>query len=76
MFFASTQEYRMSRNSAMQARALTTAEYGMNSILTAGVGNWNPWNTATNGLVATKGYAPNKAASTRCGSRRWTMGNF
>jgi hypothetical protein len=53
MFFASTQEYRMSRNSAMQARALTTAEYGMNEIMRKGV--WDPkWNTGANGLLATK----------------------
>jgi len=53
MFFASTQEYRMSRNSAMQARALTSAEYGMNAILVKGV--WDPtWNSAANGLLATR----------------------
>jgi hypothetical protein len=57
MFFASTQEYRMSRNTALQARALTTAEYGMNSILTSG--QWNSaWNTAANGLVGTTVYQP------------------
>ena len=60
MFFASTQEYRMSRNTALQARALTTSEFGMNSILTVGAGNWNPaWNTAANGLVGTIGYTSN-----------------
>src|SRR4051812_10364462 len=57
MFFASTQEYRMSRNSAMQARALTTAEYGMNNVLTTG--QWNPaWNTAAAGLLSTVVYSP------------------
>jgi hypothetical protein len=57
MFFASTQEYRISRNSAMQARALTAAEYGMNSIMTPG--QWvSTWNTAANGLLATKTYTP------------------
>src|SRR6476661_8796860 len=57
MFFASTQEYRISRNSAMQARALTAAEYGMNSSMTAG--QWvSSWNTAANGLLATKAYTP------------------
>ena len=60
MFFASTQEYRMSRNTALQARALTTTEFGMNSILTVGPGNWDPaWNTAANGLVATNFYSTN-----------------
>ncbi len=57
MFFASTQEYRISRNSAMQARALTAAEYGMNSVMTPG--QWvSTWNTAANGLLATKTYTP------------------
>jgi hypothetical protein len=60
MFFASTQEYRMSRNTALQARALTTSEFGLNSILTVGAGNWDPaWNTAANGPVGTIGYASN-----------------
>src|SRR5206468_12852908 len=62
MFFASTQEYRMSRNSALQARALTTAEYGMNFVLTRGSvaqGHWDPaWNTAGPGLRATIGFNP------------------
>jgi hypothetical protein len=57
MFFATTQEYRISRNSAMQARALTAAEYGMNSVMTPG--QWvSTWNTAANGLLATKAYTP------------------
>jgi hypothetical protein len=57
MFFTSTQEYRISRNSALQARALTTAEYGMNSIVTTG--QWQPgWNTGVNGLLGTTVYSP------------------
>lgn len=57
MFFASTQEYRMSRNSAMQARALTAAEYGMNAILQSG--RWNPaWNTAATGHLADTVFVP------------------
>ncbi|MEP7065328.1 MAG: hypothetical protein ABI889_04780 [Gemmatimonadota bacterium] len=62
MFFASTQEYRMSRNSALQARALTSAEYGMHLVMTQGTlpGHWDPaWNTSANGLVATLGYNSN-----------------
>lgn len=52
MFFASTQEYRISRNTAMQARALTAAEFGLNRVMTAA--QWqSAWNTATNGLLAT-----------------------
>lgn len=57
MFFASTQEYRISRNSALQARALTAAEYGMNSVMTAG--QWqSAWNTSPNGLLATLSFQP------------------
>lgn len=57
MFFTSTQEYRISRNSALQARALTTAEYGMNSIVSPG--QWQPgWNTGVNGLLGTTVYSP------------------
>jgi Tfp pilus assembly protein PilV len=60
MFFASTQEYRMSRNTALQARALTSSEFGLNSILTVGPGNWDAsWNTAPNGLVGTNFYSTN-----------------
>jgi Tfp pilus assembly protein PilV len=61
MFFASTQDYRISRNSAMQARALTAAEYGLNNVTTSG--QWNPvWNTATNGLLATQSFLPGDGA--------------
>lgn len=61
MFFASTQEYRISRNSAMQARALTAAEYGLNRVTTSG--QWNPvWNTDTNGLIATQSFLPGDGA--------------
>lgn len=57
MFFTTTQEYRISRNSAMQARALTAAEYGMNYIMQSG--QWvSSWNTASNGLLATVAYSP------------------
>ena len=34
MFFASTQEYRMSRNTALQARALTTSDTPSSTIVT------------------------------------------
>jgi hypothetical protein len=55
MFFSSTQEYRISRNTAMQARALTAAEYGLNLVMTKA--QWNTsWNTSANGLLATVPY--------------------
>lgn len=52
----------MSRNAALQARALTAAEYGLNDVMT--VGNWQSgWNTATtNGLLATLSYPPGDGA--------------
>jgi Tfp pilus assembly protein PilV len=57
MFFASTQDYRVSRNSSSQARALTAAEYGLNNVMTTGQWN-NSWNSAANGLLATVAYSP------------------
>ncbi len=44
VFFASTQEYRIGRNTLMQTRALTSAEYGLHYIMRPGI--WNPdWST-------------------------------
>lgn len=50
-FFASTQEYRIGRNTVLQARALTAAEYGLNSAIGGDVwlDEWN--NDATAGKV-------------------------
>jgi hypothetical protein len=59
VFFAATQEYRIGRNTVLQARSLTAAEYGLNDILSTGQWSktWN--NTSIPGtLVTTKGYAP------------------
>ncbi len=39
VFYATTQEYRIGRNSLLQTRALTAAEFGLNSILSGG--NWD-----------------------------------
>jgi hypothetical protein len=59
MFFASTQEYRISRNSAMQARALTASEFGLNKLVTSDSDGWKPaWNSGANGLLATLVYHP------------------
>jgi hypothetical protein len=45
-FFASTQEYRIGRNTVLQSRAMTAAEYGLNSAIRSDV--WNPaWNNNT-----------------------------
>ena len=58
VLFAATQQYRIGRNTVLQARSLTAAEYGMNEILSTT--QWNPtWNNAAMGtLVATRGYSP------------------
>ena len=40
-FFASNQDYRISRNSLLQERALSAAEYGVNQVLNNWNGNWN-----------------------------------
>ena len=42
-FFASTQEFRIGRNTVLQSRAMTAAEYGLNSALRSDV-----WNTKWN----------------------------
>lgn len=40
-FFASNQNYRTSRNTLLQERALAAAEYGMNQVINAWDANWN-----------------------------------
>lgn len=42
-FFASTQEFRIGRNTVLQSRAMTAAEYGLNSAISSNVWdqNWN-----------------------------------
>lgn len=45
-FFASTQEYRIGRNTVLQSRAMTAAEYGLNTAIGGKV--WNQdWNNDT-----------------------------
>jgi len=59
VFFAATQEYRIGRNTVLQARSLTAAEYGLNDIVSTGQWSkaWN--NTSVVGkLVTTKAYPP------------------
>jgi hypothetical protein len=45
-FFASTQEYRIGRNTVLQSRAMTAAEYGLNSAIRSDVWDMN-WNNNT-----------------------------
>src|SRR5579872_1985377 len=46
VFFAATQEYRIGRNTVLQARSLTAAEYGLNDIVSPG--QWNKaWNNTS-----------------------------
>jgi len=59
VFFAATQEFRIGRNTVLQARALTAAEYGLNGIVSTG--QWNKaWNTTTTvgKLDTTRAYSP------------------
>jgi len=57
VFFASTQEFRIGRNSLLQTRAMTAADYGLNQLLVAG--EWDgTWNGKSAGLVGTKVYSP------------------
>lgn len=59
VFFAATQEYRIGRNTVLQARSLTAAEYGLNDIVSTGQWDksWNNANAAGQ-LVTTKAYSP------------------
>jgi hypothetical protein len=63
VFFASTQEYRIGRNSLLQTRALTSAEYGLNTVLTSQ--QWNStWNTpAANGVLAVRDFQPSSGST-------------
>jgi len=50
-FFASTQEYRIGRNTVLQSRAMTAAEYGLNETLLDGVWQSSWANEAAGTLV-------------------------
>jgi hypothetical protein len=50
-FFASTQEYRIGRNTVLQSRAMTAAEYGLNEALLANVWQSDWSNSAAGTLV-------------------------
>lgn len=59
VFFAATQEFRIGRNTVLQARALTAAEYGLNAIVSTG--QWSKsWNNTsiTGTLDTTRAYSP------------------
>jgi hypothetical protein len=57
VYFTSTQEYRIGRNTLLQTRALTAAERGLNAMTTSGGnGLWNPG--AFNALAAGATAAP------------------
>jgi hypothetical protein len=76
VFFSSTQEYRVGRNSVLQARALTAAEYGLNAILSAG--EWSPlWSSAPSaGPLATRAYLPGDGSVDTVRVYRLARGNF
>jgi hypothetical protein len=78
IFFASTQEYRIGRNTILQSRALTAAEYGINRTLMIGSGGWNQqWNTtASPGVIATVGYTPSDGSLDTVRIINLTHGNF
>ncbi|HET7583739.1 MAG TPA: hypothetical protein VFK13_02470 [Gemmatimonadaceae bacterium] len=69
VFFASTQEYRIGRNSLLETRALTATEYGMYAMVaTAGSIADSGWNTQWNGMLGngqmvTRVYSPGSGAT-------------
>lgn len=56
-FFASTQEFRIGRNTVLQSRAMTSAEYGLNSALRSDVWeqSWNN-NTSAGSILLTRDF--------------------
>jgi hypothetical protein len=76
VFFSSTQEYRVGRNSVLQARALTAAEYGLNAIVSAG--EWSPlWSSAPSaGPLATREYLPGDGSVDTVRVYRLARGSF
>ena len=58
VFFGSTQEFRIGRNTLLQTRALTAAEYGQNAVISPT--RWNSaWNTSlARGAVAVQAFRP------------------
>jgi hypothetical protein len=68
VFFASSQQYRIGRNTMLQARAVTAAEYGVNALFDPtqpDSAKWKPaWNNAANGIRDTLVYASNGAVDT------------
>ena len=58
VFLSATQDFRIGRNTLLQTRALTAAEYGLNAIVSAG--EWKSvWNTAApGGPLAEREYLP------------------
>lgn len=80
-FFASTQEFRIGRNTVLQARAMTAAEYGLNSALTGEVWDeeWNNVTTAGKAYPSTGSVAEFKAGDGSTGTLQITNlgnGNF
>lgn len=64
VFFASTQEYRIGRNTLLQTRALTSAEYGLHFILRPGeLANANALNAPVGGDPIIRTYSPDGGAS-------------
>ncbi len=79
VFYASTQEYRIGRNTVMQTKALGIAEYGINYLLTGvGATQWLPdWNTTTQtGVIGTRVYTFGNGTVDTVRVTNLTNGNF
>ncbi|HEU4641909.1 MAG TPA: hypothetical protein VFS44_05580 [Gemmatimonadaceae bacterium] len=64
VFYASTQEYRIGRNTILQTRALAGAEDGLNAVLVRNGAGWQTaWNNASPGFVVTKVYHPSDSTN-------------
>ena len=76
-FFASTQEYRIGRNTVLQSRAMTAAEFGLNTVMRSDV--WkDTWNTTTSAgdLLLNTSFDPGDGSSGNVQVTSLGEGNF
>ncbi|MDQ6828355.1 MAG: hypothetical protein M3081_05760 [Gemmatimonadota bacterium] len=74
-FFAATQEYRSTRGSLAQVRALTAAEFGLHAVMRPG--DWQTsWNAMAVGGTAVRAYAPGDGSADTVHIVKLTLSSF
>ncbi|MBX6331171.1 MAG: hypothetical protein IRY91_04930 [Gemmatimonadaceae bacterium] len=79
VFYASTQEFRIGRNTILKARALAAAEYGASYMLSGkGPDQWQTaWNTSSDsGIIGTRAYTLSNGAIDTVRITNLGNGNF